>query len=282
MAMYHSKAMGRNAYQYFTESMNLNVARRLEMEERMRSALDREEFYLEYQPVVEVSSGRVTGVEALLRWQNQSLGEVLTSEFIEVAEQTGLIIPIGEWVIETALAHLRGWGRQHDFHLSLNVSPRQFRQRGFVKSLEHAMARARIEGEQLELEITEGILLGGEMGAAEVITQLRELGISISMDDFGTGYSSLSYLRNYHFDTLKIDRVFIRDVIDDPNDRELIIATLRMARSLGVKVVAEGVETAEQLDFLRHESCDYAQGFYLSQPVSEKAVAEVLKRQAPL
>jgi diguanylate cyclase (GGDEF)-like protein/PAS domain S-box-containing protein len=281
-AMYHSKAMGRNAYQYFTESMNLDVARRLEMEEQLRLALDREEFYLEYQPIIEVSSGRAVGVEALLRWQNQSLGEVLAPEFIEVAEQTGLIIEIGEWVIETALAHLRGWGMQHDFHLSLNVSPRQFRQSGFVKNLEHAMARAGIGGEQLELEITEGILLGGEMGAAEVITQLRQLGISISMDDFGTGYSSLSYLRTYHFDTLKIDRVFIRDVIDDPNDRELIIATLRMARGLGVKVVAEGVETAEQLDFLRRESCDYAQGFYLSQPVNEKSVAGLLKRQLRL
>jgi diguanylate cyclase (GGDEF)-like protein/PAS domain S-box-containing protein len=279
-AMYHSKSMGRNVYHYFTESMNLDVARRLEMEEQMRLALDREEFYLEYQPVVEVSSGRVVGVEALLRWHNQSLGEVLTPEFIEVAEQTGLIIAIGRWVFETALTHLQGWERQRDFYLSLNVSPRQFRQRGFVRNLEQAMASAGVVGEQLELEITEGILLGGEVGAADVITQLRELGVSISMDDFGTGYSSLSYLRNYHFDTLKIDRAFIRDVIEDLNDRDLIIATLRMARGLGVKVVAEGVETAEQLDFLQRESCDYAQGFYLGKPVDEKVVAEVLKHQA--
>ncbi|MGD9164018.1 MAG: EAL domain-containing protein [Chromatiales bacterium] len=281
-AMYHAKAMGRNAYKYFTESMNLDVARRLQMEEQLRLALGRKELYLEYQPIVEVASECIVGVEALLRWQNTLLGEVSAGEFIDVAEQSGMIIDIGEWVIDTALGHLRGWGRENDLRLALNVSPRQFRQYHFAANLEKSLHKAGIRGEQLELEITEGILLGGEVGAAEVISQLRELGVYISMDDFGTGYSSLSYLRNYHFDTLKVDRVFIRDIIDDPNDRELIIATLRMARGLGVRVVAEGVETAEQLAFLRREQCDCAQGLYLGPPMKEREVAELLERQVTL
>ncbi len=279
-AMYHAKAKGRNAYQYFTESMNLDVARRLQMEEQMRLALGRGEFHLEYQPIVEVSHGAIVGVEALLRWRNPLLGEVPTADFIEVAEQTGLIIDLGGWVIETALADLRDWGAScgEGFRLALNVSPRQFRQAGFVAGLQRAMENSGIRGEQLELEITEGILLGGEVGAAEVITQLRGLEVKISMDDFGTGYSSLSYLRNYRFDTLKIDRVFIRDIINDPNDRELVIATLRMARGLGVRVVAEGVETDEQFAFLRREMCDCVQGFFLGRPVRAEVIAGYLQR----
>ncbi len=283
-AMYHAKAKGRNAYQFFTESMNLDVARRLQMEEQMRLALGRNEFRLEYQPIVEVSSGTIVGVEALLRWRNPVLGDVPTPDFIEVAEQTGLIIDLGEWVIETALGDLQDWGPWcvSGFRLALNVSPRQFRQAGFVAGLQRAMKKTGIRGEQLELEITEGILLGGEVGAAEVIAQLRDLGVKVSMDDFGTGYSSLSYLRNYRFDTLKIDRVFIRDIIDDPNDRELIIATLRMARGLGVRVVAEGVETAEQFAFLRHERCDCAQGFFLGRPLQASEIAGYLERNERL
>jgi diguanylate cyclase (GGDEF)-like protein/PAS domain S-box-containing protein len=283
-AMYHAKAAGRNAYQYFTESMNLDVARRLQMEEQLRLALGRKEFDLVYQPIVNVSVGNIVGVEALLRWRNPILGDVLPSDFIDVAEQTGLIIDMGEWVLETALSDLKDWQPlcKQGFRLALNVSPRQFRQAGFVLRLQQAMEESGISGEQLEMEITEGILLGGEVGAAEVISQLRNLGVSISMDDFGTGYSSLSYLRNYRFDTLKIDRVFIRDVIDDPNDRELVVATLRMARGLGVKVVAEGVETREQLDFLRRETCDYAQGYYISRPVKKEVIVGYLERQERL
>lgn len=284
MAMYYSKASGRNAYHFYTDSMNQNVARRLQMEEQLRLALGREEFYLEYQPIVEVSSGIIVGVEALLRWHNPQLGEVSPGEFIDVAEQTGLVIDIGEWVIESALSSLCDWQQVigNRFRLALNISPRQFRQTGFTDRLDAALKKAGIAGSRLELEVTEGILLGAEVGAAEVIKQLRGLGVSISMDDFGTGYASLSYLRNYHFDTLKIDRVFIRDVIDDPNDRELIIATLRMARSLGVRVVAEGVETAAQLAFLRRELCDCAQGYYLTRPISEQRIKEMLERHERL
>ncbi|MEJ2691967.1 MAG: EAL domain-containing protein [Candidatus Thiodiazotropha sp.] len=279
--MYHSKAKGGNAYHYFKESMNQNVARRMQLEEQLRLAIKRQEFYLVYQPIINVSSGQVVAAEALLRWRNGVLGEVPTDEFIDIAEQTGLIIGIGEWVVNTALEQLHGWDRQirNGFRLSLNVSPRQFRHEGFVDKLEQALNSVGVGGEQVELEITEGILLGGEAGAAEVIAKLRGLGVTISMDDFGTGYSSLSYLRKYRFDTLKIDRIFIRDVIDDPNDRELIVATLRMARSLSVRVVAEGVETGEQLDFLRRESCDCAQGFYLSKPVGAQSFERILNQQ---
>jgi diguanylate cyclase (GGDEF)-like protein/PAS domain S-box-containing protein len=280
-AMYHSKAIGRNTYQFFTESMNQNVAHRLQMEEELRLALARQELFLEYQPIVEMSSGRIVGVEALLRWRNETLGEVLTTDFIEIAEQTGLIIAIGEWVIETSVSCLQRWSGyvEEDFRLALNVSPRQFRQVGFPDLLARLLDRSGLTGEQIELEITEGILLGDEVVATEIISQLRELGVSISMDDFGTGYSSLSYLRNYRFDTLKIDRMFIRDINDDPHDRELITATLRMARGLGVRVVAEGVESVEQFEFLQREGCDLVQGWYLSKPVSSDRISEMLRQK---
>jgi diguanylate cyclase (GGDEF)-like protein/PAS domain S-box-containing protein len=280
-AMYHSKAIGRNTYQFFTEAMNKNVAHRLQLEEELRLALKRDELFLEYQPIIEVSSGRIMGVEALLRWHNDKLGKVPTTEFIEIAEQTGLIFAIGEWVIQTALAFQGKVCKEigECFHMVLNVSPRQFRQRDFVGMLARTMERTDLAGEQVELEITEGILLGDEVGATEVIAQLGKLGIRISMDDFGTGYSSLSYLRNYHFDTLKIDREFIRDIIDDPSDRELVIATLRMARSLGVKVVAECVESAEQFEFLKQEGCDLVQGWHLSRSVSPDDLTEMLRNK---
>ncbi|MES9947043.1 MAG: EAL domain-containing protein, partial [Candidatus Thiodiazotropha sp.] len=224
------------------------------------------------------------GVEALLRWHNEILGRVSTTEFVEIAEQTGMIITIGEWVIDTALTYLKHWERwiDEDFRMALNVSPRQFRKVDFVDLLGRAMKRAGVTGNQIELEITEGMLLGDEVGAAQIITKLHELGVSISMDDFGTGYSSLSYLRDYRFDTLKIDRVFVRDIIEDPSDRELIIATLRMAKGLGVRVVAEGVESAEQLEFLRQEGCDFVQGWYFSKSVSPDDFAEMLQHKRHL
>jgi diguanylate cyclase (GGDEF)-like protein/PAS domain S-box-containing protein len=283
-AMYHSKAIGRNTYQFFTEAMNLNVAHRLQLEEDLRLALERDELFLEYQPIIEVSSGRIIGVEALLRWHNDRLGKVPTTEFIEISEQTGLIIAIGEWVIGTALAFQGKLCEElgESFHMALNVSPRQFRQADFVNMLARNMEQNGVAGEQIELEITEGILLGDEVAATEVIAQLRKLGISISMDDFGTGYSSLSYLRNYHFDVLKIDREFIRDIIEDPSDRELVIATLRMARALGVKVVAEGVESAEQFEFLKQEGCDLVQGWYLSKSLSPAGLGEMLRSKKHL
>ncbi|WP_316368408.1 putative bifunctional diguanylate cyclase/phosphodiesterase [Candidatus Thiodiazotropha sp. CDECU1] len=283
-AMYHSKAMGGNTFHYFTESMNRHVAHRLQMEEQLRMALQRNELYIEFQPMVELSSDKIIGVEALLRWHNEILGRVSTTEFIEIAEQTGMIITIGEWVIDTALTYLKHWERwiDEDFRMALNVSPRQFRKVGFVDLLGRAMKRAGVTGNQIELEITEGMLLGDEVGAAQIITKLHELGVSISMDDFGTGYSSLSYLRDYHFDTLKIDRVFVRDIIEDPSDRELIIATLRMAKGLGVRVVAEGVESAEQLEFLRQEGCDFVQGWYFSKSVSPDDFAEMLQHKRHL
>jgi EAL domain-containing protein (putative c-di-GMP-specific phosphodiesterase class I) len=216
-----------------------------------------------------------------LRWHNDKLGKVPTTEFIEIAEKTGLIFAISEWVIQTALAFQGKVCKEigECFHMALNVSPRQFRQRDFVGMLARTMERTDLAGEQVELEITEGILLGDEVGATEVIAQLGKLGIRISMDDFGTGYSSLSYLRNYHFDTLKIDREFIRDIIDDPSDRELVIATLRMARSLGVKVLAECVESAEQFEFLKQEDCDLVQGWHLSKSVSPDDLTEMLRNR---
>ncbi|MET0066669.1 MAG: EAL domain-containing protein [Candidatus Thiodiazotropha sp.] len=279
-AMYYSKVMGRNAYHFFTEAMNQNVARRLLMEEQLRVALEKDEMHLVYQPIVSLADGRIVAVEALLRWHNELLGQLPTQEVIDLAEQTGLIVPIGSWVIRTALHDLRGWNFDSEdrFRLSLNVSPSQFRHARFLKLLESALEEEGVHGDQMQLEITEGLLLGGEVGAGEVIDRLHQLGVKLAMDDFGTGYSSLNYLRKYRFDAIKIERGFVRDVVNDENDRVLVTAILRMARGLGVEVVAEGIETQEQLQFLQMESCDLAQGFFLCEPQDAQSVGHLLRR----
>ncbi len=281
-AMYHSKSMGRNAYHFFTDSMNKNVARRLQLEEQLRFALERDEFFLVYQPIVAVASGAVEGAEVLLRWENSQLGKVSPDEFIDVAEQSGLIIEIGDWVMTNALQQLAEWSREgfSQLRLALNVSPRQFRQVGFVELLKRRVEESGLQGTNLELEITEGVLLSGECGAAQVLDEVRRLGMGVAMDDFGTGYSSLSYLRKFPFDSLKIDRSFIRDIIEDPHDRELVLASIRMAKGLGLRVVAEGVESASQLEFLRQESCDYAQGYYFSRPLRVDDMTQILRKGA--
>ncbi|MET0028411.1 MAG: EAL domain-containing protein [Candidatus Thiodiazotropha sp.] len=280
-AMYYSKVMGRNACHFFTESMNQNVSRRLLMEEQLRQALERDEMYMAYQPIMTLDNGQLVGVEALLRWENDLLGQLPTQEVIDIAEQTGLIIPIGHWVIKTVLKDLHGWKLSADmpFRVSLNISPRQFRNAEFLPILEATLLKEGVSGHNLQLEITEGLLLAGEVGVGEVIEHLHEMGIYLAMDDFGTGYSSLSYLRKYRFDTIKIDREFISNLLLDANDRVMVTAILRMARGLGVKVVAEGVETREQLDFLREEVCDYAQGYLFGEPVESLAIKTLLGRQ---
>ncbi|WP_321528743.1 EAL domain-containing protein [Sedimenticola selenatireducens] len=277
-AMYCSKEAGRNTYHYYTESMNQGVARRLLLEEHLRGALMRGEFRLHYQPQIELASGRLIGTEALLRWNNPELGEVSPAEFIPIAEQTGLIVSIGEYVITESLAQLAQWQQmaEQPLRMAVNVSPRQFRDPALVPFIERTIKRTGVPAECLELEITEGVLMSGHSYVDIALSAINRLGVAIAMDDFGTGYSSLSYLRNYPFDILKIDRSFIDDVPMDEADRELVNATIAMAHGLGLKVVAEGVETRGQLDYLKAQRCDYAQGYLFSSAVPGEEIPSLL------
>lgn len=270
MAMYRSKEEGRNTYHYFTESMNHAVARRLELEESLHYALAKQELQVHYQPLVDLKSGAVVGAEALLRWQHPVMGDVSPEEFIPVAENTGLIIHIGRYVLEAALREAARWrartGRQ--LRVSVNVSPRQFRDSGFQPSIERILQQLSLPGSALELEVTEGVLMNHPAQAARIMNNLSELGVGIAMDDFGTGYSSLNYLREYPFDTMKVDRSFVSDINEDGNDRELVVAALKLAHALDLKVVAEGVENEAQLALLKHYNYDLAQGYYFGAPVA--------------
>ncbi len=276
-AMYHSKALGRNTYTYFNEAMNRDASRRLALEEQIHGALDRGEFEVFYQQQVDLSRNKITGAEALLRWHNSALGSISPEEFIPIAEQTGLIVSIGQFVLE-ALSMAARWQTERDseFHISVNLSPRQFRDHHLVSKIEKAMQQYDISSKHLKLEITEGVLMSGHDYIDHALTELNDLGVGIVMDDFGTGYSSLSYLRSYPFDVLKIDRSFIRDIVDDSKDRELIKAAISMAHALKLKVVAEGVETDAQVAYLKQLSCDYVQGYLFGKPMPAEEMTALL------
>jgi diguanylate cyclase (GGDEF)-like protein/PAS domain S-box-containing protein len=281
-AMYHSKDLGRNTYSYFTVAMNQEVSRRLLLEEQMHGALERGEFRLCYQPKVDIRQGTIVGVEALLRWNNPVLGDVSPVEFISVAEHTGLIIPIGTFVLNEALSKAVNW-KKHDgqsFNVAVNLSPIQFRDPNLVSVISDAVMNSGVINSTLELEITEGVLMSGRTEINDALTALSDLGISIAMDDFGTGYSSLGYLRRYPFNTLKIDRSFVNDIADDSADLELIIATIAMAHGLGLQVVAEGVETELQLKILTEQGCDFAQGYLFSKPVTSDEITRMLENSS--
>lgn len=278
-AMYHSKKLGRNTFSYFTNSMNYDNARRLALEEQMHKALELNEFSLMFQPQVELESNKIMGAEALLRWHNSQLGSITPEEFIPIAEQTGLIVSIGEFVINEALRFTSKVQKQlmYDFRIAVNISPRQFREPLLVKTIKKMTMGFGISFEDLELEITEGVLMGGHTKIFDTLQELTGLGIKIAMDDFGTGYSSLSYLRQYPFHVLKVDRSFVNDITKSSAGRELINASIKMAHGLKLKVVAEGVETSEQLAFLKDLSCDYAQGYLFGKPLSENDFCQLLE-----
>lgn len=280
LAMYHSKERGRNTYSFFTESMNQEISRRMTLEEQMHGALDRKEFSVLYQPQFKVSSSKIIGAEALLRWTNPHLGSVSPVEFIPVAEQSGLIVRLGLYVLEQALKNTKNWCQlTRQFRISVNLSPRQFRDPGLLNNIRQLMERYTISANHLELEITEGVLMSGHNHITNVLSELSKQGVNLAMDDFGTGYSSLSYLRNYPFNSLKIDKSFINDISVDPADRELINATIAMSHGLSLKVIAEGVETQEQLDYLDKLGCDYVQGYFFSKPVKAEELTELLKQK---
>jgi len=278
-AMYHSKEQGRNTYSFFTDEMNQNVSLRLAMEEQLHGALDRDELTVVFQPKIDILTNKMMGAEALLRWNNPVLGNVSPEKFIPIAEQTGLIIAIGEYVLTEALNKLKilQGNSSPSFHMAVNLSPRQFRDRELIPFIEKTMKQSGINSESLEMEITEGVLMSGYSNVNEVMNNLSKLGIKIAMDDFGTGYSSLSYLRSYPFNVLKIDRSFVNDMTNSQEDREIVNASIAMAHALKLKVVAEGVETEEQLAFLKEMGCDYGQGYLFSKPVSWQEIERLFK-----
>ena len=270
LAMYRAKNTGGDTYEFFTEDMTVQMVKRLDMENKLRYALERNEFSLHYQPRADIQSGEICGLEALLRWQQPELGAVSPVDFIPVLEDMGLIIPVGEWVIRTACAYAQrlreeGLGR---LRVAINLSARQFRDKNLVKFIAKCMQDTKLEGSDLELEITESILVEHVDTTIVMLKQLHGMGIHISIDDFGTGYSSLAYIKRFPINTLKIDRTFVRDITTDADDKAIVTAIISMSRSLGYSVTAEGVETKEQLAFLRMQGCDELQGYFLSRPLS--------------
>ncbi|MCU7813434.1 MAG: bifunctional diguanylate cyclase/phosphodiesterase, partial [Candidatus Thiodiazotropha sp. (ex Notomyrtea botanica)] len=280
-AMYQSKEQGRNTYNYFTETMNKGVSRRLQLEEQLHGALERGEFELQYQPIVDTLTRNIVAVEALLRWNSSVLGEVKPDEFIPITEQTGQIVSIGQYVIREAFSKVGEWQSvlNKDFKIAINISPRQFRDPNLLQMIGDTSHQFSIPTASIKLEVTEGVLMSGHTYIGDTLKSLNKLGVGIAMDDFGTGYSSLSYLRSYPFDTLKIDRSFVNDITIDPADRELVNAIIAMAHGLGLEVIAEGVETEEQLLHLAEHNCEMAQGYLFSKPVSAKKITQMLERQ---
>lgn len=276
-AMYRTKEEGGNGFSYFTASMNAALLRRLEIERHLRFALERDELRVVYQPIIAAASRNIIGMEALLRWENATIGAIGPDEFIPVAEQTGIIVPIGTWVMETACAQVAEWNDRLGCHLSLavNVSPRQFRNNEILQTIRAGLAKG-IEPALLEIEVTEGLLVRSHPETMALLHEIKALGLRLSMDDFGTGYSSLSYLKTLPFDCMKVDRSFVRDIAIDPDDHGLVSAAIRMAKSLGLSVIGEGVENEEQFQILLDEGCDYVQGYLFSQPVDAETFERLL------
>ena len=269
LAMYEAKMSGRNAYRFFDQSIHDSSVRQMELERLLRRASERDELRLAYQPVWCLRRRRLIGAEVLLRWQCGQHGLLFPDSFINIAERTGLIVPIGEWVMREACRQLAAWSAMasEPLHMAVNVSPRQFRGDGLAGSVRACLQEYALDAACLHLEVTEGLLIDNPPEVLDILGRLKQLGVRIAMDDFGTGYSSLSYLRQYPFDVLKIDREFVRNLSGREDERALVTAAIRLGKGLELQIVAEGVETADQLDFLFSEDCDSAQGYFLGRPV---------------
>lgn len=278
-AMDYAKEHGRNNYQFYSVHMTAAVFERLMLESNLRKALERNEFELHYQPQINLASGCMIGCEALLRWRHSELGLVSPMRFIPLAEDTGLIIPITEWVLRTACEQARRWREAGlpAMRMAVNISSRHFREPGLVEMIEQVLLESGMPPDYLELELTESVIMEHTDAAVRTIGRLWALGVQLAMDDFGTGYSSLGYLKRFPMQVLKIDRSFIGDLTTDPADAALVRAIILMAHSLEMQVVAEGVETAQQLDFLRAEGCDFMQGYYFSPPCPSAEFEQLLR-----
>lgn len=268
-ALSRAKELGKNNYQFYSPRMNQSSFERVVMERLLRRALEQNEFELYYQPKIDLVTGRVTSMEALLRWMQPGMGMISPVKFIPLAEETGLILPIGEWALRTACAQIKTWEGKgvSPLRVAVNLSPRQFVQDDLHATVVRAITETGIAPEQLELEITESLMMGNPDHAADVLRKLKDLGIKFAIDDFGTGYSSLSYLKRFPIDHVKIDRSFIKDIPGDADDVSITRAIIAMAHSLRLRVIAEGVETMDQVDLLRQYHCEEAQGFLFGKPV---------------
>lgn len=281
IAMYRSKHDGKNTYCFYSPEMTVKAKMRMEVELQLRHALSKNEFTVHYQPIIDSKSGVIVKAEALLRWNCENLGMITPDYFIPIAEETGLIVPIGEWVIETACKQIKQWrdyGWQ-DSCITVNVSARQFQaESSLVETLRKALKANDLKADAIQLELTEGVLMKETKSSIETMALLEDMGIKLLIDDFGTGYASLSYLQRYNFDSIKIDRSYINNVLISKQDEKLVKAVLAMAKSLGMSVVSEGVESKGQLVFLIKEKCEFIQGYYFSKPVLPEVFLKLLKK----
>ncbi|HTS53088.1 MAG TPA: EAL domain-containing protein [Burkholderiales bacterium] len=279
-AMYSAKEAGRNSYRYFTEELNREVREKVMLESGLRRAIERGELRLLYQPIIDLATNRVVGVESLVRWQHPSLGLIPPAKFIPVAEESGLIVPLGEWVLGAACKQLRAWQREgFALQVSVNVSPRQFHHRNLADVVVAVTTESGVDPKLIQVELTESAIIHDAEASISTLERLKSYGMSISIDDFGMGYSSLSALKRLPLDILKIDRSFVRDINTDSNDAAIVRAIIGLARSLGIEVIAEGVENDTQLSFLNQYGCNYAQGFLFGKPLSPEAFAEHMTKQ---
>ncbi len=277
-AMYLAKGQGKNNFQFYTAELAAKAEQQFSLESDLRLAIKRDEFCLVYQPKINIASGQMVAVEALIRWQHPKRGLIAPGEFISLAEDSGLIGPIGKWVIQAACRQVRDWRRAglQAPRCAVNLSVRQFNVDGLVDDVVQALASSQLQANALELEITESLLMANPERALSILMELHRMGVHIAIDDFGTGYSSLAYLKRFPAQTLKIDRSFVKDLPDDQDDATITKALVAMAHSLGMDVVAEGVETKAQLLFLRDIGCDDAQGYYLGRPMPPEELAKRL------
>ncbi len=282
-AMYQAKEKGRDSVQFYGRDMHVRAVRRLTLEQDLRRALERQELELHYQPQMELHRGRIIGVEALLRWRHPQRGLILPMEFVPIAEETGLIEIIGEWVCRTACEQGRAWRREGlpPLRMAVNLSPRQFLRPGMVDSIDRILRETGMEPGCLDLEITESLLMKDVEGGIVTLRALKAMGVRLSIDDFGTGYSSLNYLKRFPIDQLKIDKSFVDDVTNNPDDTAITLAVISLAHNMRLRVIAEGVENAAQLAFLQNNQCDEIQGYYLSRPLPSQRIMDLLRGELP-
>jgi EAL domain-containing protein (putative c-di-GMP-specific phosphodiesterase class I) len=281
-ALSRARNFGNDSYRFYTKDMNSTAFKQFALETSLRHAVDNDEFVLHYQPRLAIDTLKITGVEALVRWQHPQLGLLAPVEFIPLAEDNGLIFPIGEWVMRTACRQNREWQAKGlpPICVGVNVSARQFQEQPLTKIVQEILAETGLAAEYLDLELTESSIMSNAPEAIDVLTRLKAMDVTISIDDFGTGFSSLSYLKRLPIDTLKIDQSFIRDVTTDPDDAALVMAIVTLAHNLRLQVVAEGVETEEQLKFLHLLRCDEVQGFFFSKPLPASGLEQLLAANA--
>ena len=279
-AMYHAKEKGRNNFQFFKADMNRKAVERQSLEGSLRRALEREEFLLHYQPKVNLDTGEITGVEALIRWQQPARGLLPPSQFVPIAEDCGLIVQIGRWVMREACRQARAWqdAGLPALSIAVNVSAMEFRDSGFVEHVRTILSDTGLKARYLELELTEGVLMEDAESAASVLRELKKMGVQLAVDDFGTGYSSLSYLRQFPIDVLKIDRSFVQQISADPEDSTIVSAIINMGKSLKHLVVAEGIETQQQRAYLQTQHCAEGQGYLFSRPMAAAQFAQLLQK----